>query len=346
MSELTTTDTLEAGLPPRGGRPLGVSRSRTAYNAFFARRETNIFLIVALLAIYFRFANDSFATFGNMQVLASYTAPVAILGAAEVYLLICGEIDLSIGHVYAMAPFMVHFAVGWGWPLLLAVGFALAVAALVGLFNGLVTVYLGVPSFITTLGTFYFLNGFSLRLADGYPKKAPGGDGFVVRALGGYHYAALIWAVIIVAVLHVVLNSTRWGVSTFAVGGNLIGSSEAGIRVRKIKIGNFVLASVLGGFVGIIEGIKLRSFDPGAGGTEIMFFAVAAAVIGGTALAGGSGTVIGAFLGALFLGVLRDGITLEGVQTYFYFMILGVAILVSMILNVRLARLRKAARAA
>jgi simple sugar transport system permease protein len=217
---------------------------------------------------------------------------------------------------------------------------ALVVAGGVGLANGVITVRFGLPSFITTLGMFFFLNGTTLLVSGGFPKPAPR-EGIVVGVLGGLPFSAMVWALIITAVMHVVLSNTRWGVYTFATGGNSIGAREAGVPTSRIKIGNFVITSGLAGFAGILESTRLASVDPLAGGAELMFAAVAAAVIGGTALAGGSGTIIGGLLGALVLGVLRDGFTLQGISAFTFNVILGIAIIVSMILNMRLARLRR-----
>jgi simple sugar transport system permease protein len=143
----------------------------------------------------------------------------------------------------------------------------------------------------------------------------------------------------------VVLTRTRRGLYTIAVGGNLLGAAEAGIRTARIKIGNFMITSSLAAFAGILEVFRTQTIDPnlsGADGASQMFFAVAAAVIGGTALAGGSGTVIGALFGALVLAELQVGFNLIGISANPYTIILGLAILGSMILNVQLARLRRA----
>ena len=138
----------------------------------------------------------------------------------------------------------------------------------------------------------------------------------------------------------VLLKKTRWGLHTVAVGGNRIGASEAGINTKLVVIRNFMLCSVLAGLTGVLESVRIASTDPTAGGANIMFQAISAAVIGGTLLAGGSGTVIGAFIGATFLGVLRDGFTIQGVSAFTFDLILGVAILVAMVINVYVGRLR------
>ena len=158
----------------------------------------------------------------------------------------------------------------------------------------------------------------------------------------GYNvYADLLWALAVIAVVQVGLSYTRWGLYSVAVGGNLVGAREAGVNVNLIKIANFMLCSVLGGFAGTLQAFRITSIDPTAGGNDIMFRAVAAAVIGGTALAGGSGTVTGALIGALVLSILLDGFTLQGINANTFDIILGAAILIAMILNVYLQRRRQ-----
>jgi simple sugar transport system permease protein len=309
-----------------------------AADLFSRRRETSIAFVAVVLFAYFTVSTDNFLTENNVQVVTRFTSSVAVLAMAQVMLLVAGEIDLSLGHIYAMAPFLMYSATEWGWPLPIAIVFALAGASVVGLVNGVITVATGVPSFITTLGTLFFLQGFTVTIADGRPKRAP--KGTLPDWLGAADYSGFVWAIGIAVVLHVVLTTTRWGVYTIATGGNPIGAQEAGVQTRRIKVGNFMLAAALAGFTGISEGIRIQSLDPLAGGSELMFLGVAAAVIGGTALAGGSGTVIGAFLGALVLGVLRDGLIIEGISGNTFNMILGIAIIGSMILNVAANRLR------
>ncbi|MGH6883158.1 MAG: ABC transporter permease subunit, partial [Hypericibacter sp.] len=113
-----------------------------------------------------------------------------------------------------------------------------------------------------------------------------------------------------------------------------------GIKLKVVKTGNFILCSALAGFAGILDAFRIGSIDPLAGGSEIMFAGIAAAVIGGTLLTGGLGTVVGAFLGALVLAILKDGFTLLGVSAFTFDMILGAAILVTMAVNIHLSRLR------
>jgi simple sugar transport system permease protein len=183
----------------------------------------------------------------------------------------------------------------------------------------------------------------NLLISGGYPKAAPR-EGLVVILLGRGAMSGVAWAILITIVMQIVLKQTRWGVYTFATGGNPLGSREAGVPTAVIKMGNFAMAGMLAGFAGVLNVFRVSSIPPLAGGPDLMFLGVASAVIGGTALAGGSGTVVGAFLGALFIAVLKDGFTIQGISAYTFDVILGFAIIVSMLLNVRIGRLRTGIR--
>jgi simple sugar transport system permease protein len=310
-------------------------------DAAFTHREFSISIVTIALAIYFYFNAIDFVSSDNAETLSTFIAATAIIAAGEVMLMISGEIDLSVGQVYAFSPFIVYEVHNAGVPLVPAVVVALIAAALIGLGNGLVTTVIGVSSFVTTLGTFFLLNGVTLTIANGRPVDTPGSDGGTYTSImGGGAYSEILWAIAIAIAVQILLRKTRWGLHTVAVGGNRLGASEAGVRVRLVAIRNFMLCSVLAGFTGILESVRITSTDPTAGGATIMFQAISAAVIGGTLLAGGSGTVIGAFIGAVFLGILRDGFTIQGVSAFTFDLILGVAILVAMVLNVYVGRVR------
>lgn len=336
---MTDTVQRDAGAT-RGGVP-SPRRSARRLAPFLVRKpESTIAIAGVVLVVYFALANDAFLTMANVQIVSQYVIPVAILAVGQTMLLISGEIDLSMGAVYFMAPFLVHFGHEAGLPLPLAIAVALLGAGVVGLLNGGITITFGIPSFVVTLGTLLVVSGFTLNISDGFPKRAPT-DGAAVAIFGGARYSGILWAVAITIAMHIVLTRTRWGVYTIATGGNPTGAREAGVPARRIRVRNFVVASMLAGFAGVLEGIRIGSFDPGAAiAGQKVFDAVAAAVIGGTLLTGGSGTVIGAFLGALVLAILRDGFIIEGVSAFTFNIVLGSAIIVAMVLNVLAAQAR------
>lgn len=307
--------------------------------AALRQREASILIAGILLVIYFQVTSSVFLSSANLANLVQFSATTAIIAAGEVFVLVSGELDLSVGMVYALSPFVMYFVASAGVPIWIAVIVALLAAALVGLINGLITTVLRLHSFVTTLGMLFLINGLTLTLSGGFPVQPDAGPVFT-QLFGASAWAEVTWAVVIAIALQAVLYKTRWGLHTIATGGNPVGAAEVGIRTRVIKSGNFILCSMLGGVAGILDAFRIGSIDPLSGGTDIMFMAIASAVIGGTLLSGGSGTIIGALLGAFVLGILKDGFTLSGVSAYTFDMILGAAILVTMAVNVRLSFLR------
>jgi len=340
-----------AAVAPPGEVPAGRSGvlrlGRRVLDSFLRRREASVLLVAIALAVYFRAASPVFLTKNNIVNIAQATAPTAVVAVGIVLLLVSGEIDLSVGIVAALAPFLLHFAIDfYSVPVLPAFLLALVISAAIGLVNGLVVTQTHVASFVTTLGTFFAIQGILLITSHAYPVSIPeAATGTFQTWLGAGPWATIIWALIIVAIFHVVLTRTRWGLHTIAVGGNLVGATEAGIDPARIKIGNFMVTSALGGLVGIMEAARINTIDPNiGGGTTLTFYAISAAVIGGTALAGGSGTIIGALVGALVLAELQNGFNLIGYSANTIFLILGLAILISMIANQYLSGLRRSGR--
>jgi len=312
--------------------------ARRAY-AFLLKPEASVIVVSVALVVYFEMVNRNFLTGANVRTLSQFVAAPVIIACGEIMLLICREIDLSAGQVFALAPFLMENVNDWGVPEPLAIVAALAVCASIGLLIGLITIGLRVPSFITTLGMNFLITGLTLTISRGYPANTSGGP-VLTGIMGEWAYSEIIWAVVIVAGMHIVLRHTRWGLHTVAIGGNLIASAEAGIAINRIKIGNFVLTSTLAGLCGLLEAFRVGSIDPLAGGNNMMFLGVASGVIGGTAIAGGAGTIIGGLVGGIMLAILQDGFTLQGINAFAFDIAIGLAILLAMIANTHLARLR------
>ena len=333
-------------------------------------REGSIIVVTLLVAVYFSLQTSSFLTSANFKTLLPYFAPFAIMASGVVFVMILGEIDLSIGATYLFAPFLFYKLAHAGLPLVPAVIVALIACMAVGLVNGFFTAVVGISSFVATLGMLFALEGFTLIISHGEPVETPGAQVTtsthnVVHVINGVHvslpttvnhigtfarifgagvYSELIWALLVVAILQTVLTFTRWGLYTVAVGSNKLGAAEAGVRVRLVMIRNFVLCASTAGLVGILEAVRASSVQPDpAGANEILFEAIAAAVIGGTLMTGGSGTVIGALIGALFLGILHDGLILQGVNANYLLFYLGLAIILAMTVNVYVQRVRRGA---
>lgn len=296
-------------------------------------QEIGIVVIAIILFLYFGLSNGAFVSGANLITVSRTIAPIAIMALGLVMVMILGEIDLSVGSMFGFAPAMMWvFYEDLRMVLPVAVILSLVVAAFIGFLNGAVRVYFGVPSFVVTIGTFFLLGGLNVILLNGFPVQLPDTTTGVV--LGGFSYAEILWTVGLLIVMHMLLKMTKWGLHTFATGDNFIGAREAGIKVNRVRIINFMICAAFAGFAGILEAMRIGTVDPLAGGANTMLYAIAAAIIGGTPLAGGIGTMIGAFFGAIVYAELKQGFTLLGVNSTTFQIILGIAILVVMILNV------------
>jgi len=314
--------------------------------SFLTLREGSIIVVTIVTIVYFSINAHNFATGSNFKALLPYFAPIAILAAGEVFVMVNGEIDLSIGAVYLITPFLFYKLASNGVPLVPAVIISLLGAALAGFVNGFFIAVVGISSFVATFGMLFTLDGLTLVISHTAPVSTPGTSAIHVntfaQVFGGGIYSELIWALAIVVILQLVLTFTRWGLYTVAIGSNKLGASEAGVKVKLVMIRSYVLCALTAGLVGVLEAVRSGTVQPDpAGANEILFLAVAAGVIGGTLLTGGSGTVVGALIGALFLGVLEDGLVLQGVNANYKLFYLGLAIIVAMTANVYVGRVRR-----
>ena len=342
---------VSAGLPTGG---LG----RYLWRGFVAQREITPVIITIALFIFFVVDSSSFLSSLSMSAVAGFAGPIGAIAAGEVLVLVLGEIDLSAGQVFLFTPWVMF----WTWQLGLPIGWAILVALLVacgvGAINGLITVLLGVPSFVTTLATNFVLFGVVLiQSNDTEASVVPGSlppqttnvvphVGFFGQLAGVWQWSEIIWVLVLVLIVHFMLKRTRFGVRVVSSGGNLLGAAEAGVPVRRVKVWCFVVCSLLSGLVGIVDAIKYGSMDPGNAGVNYILYAVGACVIGGTALTGGRGTVVGAFIGALLIGVLEAGLTIIGISTNDFYVYIGLIMVAAMALNGWLDRLAARTRTA
>jgi simple sugar transport system permease protein len=316
---------------------------RTVLRLFLFQRELTPIVITIGLFVYFTIrAGSTFTGSLSLSSAAGYAGPIGAIAVGEVLLLVLAEIDLSVGQVFLFCPWVMYWAHNDGLPLVPAIIIALLAASAVGAVNGLITVRLNVPSFVTTLATNFILYGAVLVYsndAEASPIPLSGQTGFGSQLMGVWKWSEILWVVAITILLTVLLTRTRFGVRIIATGGNLVGAAEAGVPIRRVKVWCFVLCSFLAGLVGIVDAVKYGSLDPGNFGVDYILYAVGACVIGGTALTGGRGTVLGALIGAILIGILEDGLTLIGVSTNDFFIWVGVVIIVAMALNVQFDRL-------
>ncbi|MGO4353354.1 ABC transporter permease [Rhizobium sp. RAF36] len=320
-------------------------------------REASIAVVAVLLVIYFQFgSNGGFLTTQLMSVVLRDTGRLGMISAAEVMLMITGEIDLSLSSTFSLAPYlMVLMSITWGLPLFAGALIGILLGIAVGFINGFITVRLRVPSLITTVGTLFLLQGITVSIYDSQPIVAPVEEPFnsifgeslyspTTDSLFSPHgltaFTPFLWALLVVVALALALTKTRFGLHTIATGSNITGAREIGVRTDRIKIYNFMIAGGIAAFAGIINTAEFSSADPTAGSPFLTLQAIAAAVIGGTSLLGGSGTAIGSLIGAFVVASLNNGLVMVGAQATTSDIYLGAAIIAAMIINVQVDRLR------
>ena len=308
-------------------------------------------IITIGLFIFFAIKSSNFATSLSIQSAAGFAGPYGAIAVGEVLVLVLGEIDLSAGQVFLFTPWVMYWLWTDGDPVGWAIVCALLVAIGIGLINGLITVLLNVPSFIGTLATNFILFGLVLIFsnytqATPIPGSVPPQTtsvephvGFFGQVVGVWPWSEILWVIAVMLIVHFVLKRTRFGVRVISTGGNLLGAAEAGVPVRRVKVMSFVICSFISGVVGIVDAVKYGSMDPGNAGVNYILYAVGACVIGGTALTGGRGTVFGAFIGAVLIGILEAGLNVIGVSTNNFFVYIGVIMVIAMTLNGWLDRL-------
>ena len=272
---------------------------------------------------------------GNLKLLLRAVPNYGMVALGVGLLMIAGEFDLSVGAVYVVAPFAMAFAVVQGVPLPLAILLAFAVAVVIGLANGLITLRFGIPSFITTLGMLFIVRT-SAPFIVGYERSVPFQPPAAFKAaltgtLGpvSLHF---IWFIGLAVVAYLILNRHFLGNHFFAAGGDPRAARFAGINVFAAKLLAFVLCSVFATVAGIFSVTRLTTAMTNPQ-LFIELFAIAICVIGGLSLTGGRGSVIGIVLGACVLQLVQDVIILARLPGFYLDMFVGIMIVVGVVIN-------------
>jgi len=290
---------------------------------------------IVLSGLVFTLINPNFLTTLNMLGLFRSMSVLGIIAIGELFVLVTGELDLSVGAVYGLGAMTLGVLWVRGVPLGLALVIALGVGATAGIVNGFFTTVVGIPSFVVSLGLLNFAQGLTLLISGAravYPAYAQppvdGGELSVFNAMGsatlpGSVPVQIAWLVGIALAAALLLQPSRFGFRLKAIGDNLEAARRVGLRTRRYKFGAFVICGVLAALGGILDFSFIGSTEPSAGLT-LTFPVFAAVIIGGASLSGGRGTVVGTLSGALLLALLVNGLTLIGVGTYAQLLFVGV----------------------
>lgn len=276
----------------------------------------------------------------NIQSIAIFAVVPLLLAAGQTFVIISAGIDLSLGFIMGLAAVVAAHTVNWAGgfmspPMAVVMGIcaAIAVATIPGLINGLLVARLKVPPFIGTLGMFGVCRGAAFLLANGTTVPVRNS---ALSALGngrfmGVPYIVII-AVIFVGLLHYLLSQTRFGQHNYAIGANEQAARRAGINVKAHLTKLYVLSAVCAGLAGFLYTAR---FSAGAAqaGEPLLLDSVAAVVIGGASLFGGSGTILGTIAGALVIAVIQYGLVFLNVRPFWQFISVGVVIIISVLID-------------
>ena len=265
--------------------------------------------VMVALCAFFSVTTNSFFSASTFITVANQYADATVLAVGMTFVLLVGGIDLSVGSVLALCGAVLGVCLTqWEWPLPAAIALCLAVGMTCGLVNGLIVVGWNIPSFIVTLGMMQVARGLAF-LATGSHTQYIGGSIEVVTGVSWLSLGLPFWsALILVAAGQTVVSGTAYGRHLMAVGANEESARLSGVRSRWVRLSVFIVSGVMAGVAAVIYTARLGAADPNAGaGYELQ--AIAAAVIGGTSLMGGRGSVVSSLLGVLIIAVLAYGLT-------------------------------------
>ncbi|MCB1496629.1 MAG: ABC transporter permease [Bauldia sp.] len=315
-----------------------------------AKPEFGPFVLLVVELVVFTAINPTFLSPLNISNTLVFTVELGLIALAMTLLMTAGEFDLSVGAVFGFSPVVMWTLFNQEvMPLELAFLVAIVIAALIGLVNGLFVTRLKIPSFLVTLGMLLVVRGTALFVTDGFPQRTwNAGDQWIAQVLvGDFHigafrlYMSLFWFIVVAVLFWYILTNTKFGNWIQASGGNPNAASARGVNVNRTKLILFMLCSAMAALAGIISSIRTSAANPNSG-TGYELEVIAMVVIGGTALMGGRGTIVGTVLGVFILRTMRNGIVLVGVPGLAYNIFIGAIILGMMALHYGLERRHQA----
>ncbi|MFA5447050.1 MAG: ABC transporter permease [Sphaerochaeta sp.] len=311
------------------------SKLMKMYKSMSAVHGVSALLPLAIVVIFFTIMSDNFFNSYNVMNILRQASVYAIMGTGMTFVILTGGIDLGQGSVLALSAVicaMVLNATGNMW---LAIAAAISVGVVVGLINGVMVAYVRLPAFIMTLGSLYMIRGVTLYITNSTQVNVKGAQAFKFIGQGfllGIPFPVYIFIAIgLLAIFFLTFTAT--GRHIFAVGSNEVSARLSGVKVERTLVTAYVLSSVCVALAGIVYLARLTAAQPTAGeGYELE--SIAAAVVGGTSLAGGEGGVLGTLIGAVIIAVIRNGLVIIGVGSYFTKIVVGLIIVLAVTLDV------------
>ena len=297
-------------------------------------REMGVIAALILLFVIFALSSDVFLSGDNLLNVTRQIAINGLLAIAMTFVIITGGIDLSVGAIIAFSGIVTTSAiVDYNVSIGVAIVLGVLAGCITGVVNGLLISFLNMPAFITTMGTMTMLRGFCFIYTQGYPiYNLPDEFKLIGQGYLGVIPVATIILLVVAVLAYIVLRKTIFGRHIYAIGGNPEAARFAGIKVKTVNMMVYVISGLICGLAAVVQAARIGSGMPGIGeGFELD--AIAAVVIGGAAMTGGSGGILGTILGAIILGVLDNGLGLLDVDSYVMDVISGLVVILAVLID-------------
>ena len=321
------TMTAHANTPVK--RPL----FRRILQAFVDIRELTLIMLITVIIVVMANINPYFFSFSNFRAVAVGMTPTAIIVIGMAILLASGGFDLSVGSVMALSSTVVAMLLLTGMPIFIAVLCGLIMGGVIGIANGVLVTSFGINPLIATLGTMSIARGIALVLTEGFSVSSlPSSFAWIGKASFGGFPVIVIVTLVLVVLFDLAVRHTRFFRQVYFIGANEKAAMLSGIHGNRVRIILYALTGILAAFAGILLASRLMSGTPTAGnGIELQV--LAAAVIGGASLRGGEGTILGAFLGVVFVALINNTMTMLAVSIYRQMIVIGGVLIMAVALD-------------
>jgi len=314
-----------------------MSEKKTNNNLNSFKELGIFFAFIIILAVLMILSPKAFARPANLINILKQASINGILAAGMMYVIISGGIDLSVGSIVALSGVIAaSFAHPGEYPLIVPILLAVLAGSVVGLINGIGVAYGNIPPFIVTLGTMTIVRGVALIAARGQPVFNVTKE--FEKISGGFIFGTIpnlvVYFVVITLILAFVLTRTVFGRRVYAIGGNETAAKVSGINVEKIKLLVYTLCGFLAGIAGLLLASRIISGNP-TSGQSYELDAIAAVIIGGVSMSGGSGKWYGTVIGALMIAVISNGLDILNVSSHFQLIIKGLIIIVAVLVDIK-----------
>ena len=323
-----------------------IQTKRFSLRNLLSKKEFGSIVAIIVMSVVLTITTESFLSVSNLVNVARQISTLSIVAVGMTFVVITSGIDLSVGSNVAFSGMMLAFFLSKGAHPLLAIIVCLVAGSVVGFLNGFLVAYLKLPPFVATLGTYSSFRGFAMLVTNGWPITLNSNENTAwFYFLGGgklfnFLPMQIVFMIIVLIIGSIILKKTVYGQHVYAAGGNERAAVLAGISVKTVILKAYTIIGFLCGLAALLTVAYVRTAEPTmAQGMELDV--IASAVIGGCSLSGGEGGIVGAFLGAVTIGMLLNGLVLLGASPFIQKILIGAVIIMAVILSERVRKTGK-----